>query len=183
MKIIPTRISGLILVEPKTFGDDRGSFFEAYHETRYREAGITDHFVQDNVSVSNSGVLRGLHFQNPNPQSKLVQVLRGSVWDVAVDLRQSSPTFGQWEAYELSEHNHRQFYIPTGFAHGFVVLEGPAMLSYKCSALYDPVGDTTLRFDDPRVAVPWPVSEGLILSEKDRNGKFLADIAPGRLFE
>jgi dTDP-4-dehydrorhamnose 3,5-epimerase len=181
MIIVPTRLSGLVLVEPKVFADARGSFFEAYRESGYAAAGISGPFVQDNVSSSQMGVLRGLHFQSPNAQGKLVQALTGVIWDVAVDLRLGSPTFAEWEAHELSSENRRQFFLPAGFAHGFLVLQGPALVNYKCTTYYEPQGDTTLRFDDPEVGVDWPTTGNLIISDKDRNGFRLKDLPQDRL--
>jgi dTDP-4-dehydrorhamnose 3,5-epimerase len=181
LNVVPTRLPGLVLIEPRVLGDSRGWFYEAYHAERYREAGVRETFVQDNVSMSGEGVLRGVHLQNPKPQGKLVQVLAGRVWDVAVDLRTGSPHFGQWEGYELSVENHRQFYIPPGFGHGFVVLEGPAILSYKCTDHYHAAGDMAVKWDDPEIGIEWPRKEGLIISEKDHNGMALRDVPPGRL--
>lgn len=181
MTVLPTRLPGLVLFEPRVFGDSRGWFFEAFHAGRYCGAGLAGPFVQDNVSWSGPGVLRGLHLQSPNPQGKLVQVLAGAVWDVAVDIRFGSPTFGEWEAFELSAENHRQFYIPPGFAHGFAVLSAPAMMTYKCTAYYDPAAEVTLRYDDPTVGVNWPVTDELELSGKDRLGIALADLPVERL--
>lgn len=181
MNVLPTRLPGLVLIEPRVLEDSRGYFFEAYQEERYRQAGLPDVFVQDNVSISKAEVLRGIHLQNPQPQGKLVQVLQGAVWDVAVDLRYGSATFGQWEGFELSVANHHQLYIPPGFGHGFVVLQGPAMLGYKCTAPYHAPGDMTVRYDDPDLAIEWPLTEGLIVSDKDRAGMSLRDIPRERL--
>lgn len=181
MNRLPTTLEGLALFELRRFEDDRGVFMELFRQSRYAEAGLNDAFVQDNVSVSHTGVLRGLHIQAPNPQGKLISVLHGSVWDVAVDLRPNSSTFGAFEAYELSAANGRQFFIPKGFAHGFVVLEGPAVVAYKVSGAYDPSCEMTLRFDDPDIAIPWPVTEAPILSPKDRDGLFFRDLPLERL--
>lgn len=181
MTHLPTRIPGLLLIEPRVMGDSRGWFYEAYRQERYREFGLPDQFVQDNVSFSHANVLRGLHLQNPHPQGKLVQVLQGSVWDVAVDLRAGSPTFGEWEAYELSVENHRQFFIPGGFGHGFVVLDGPALLSYKCTDRYDAAGEMTVLWNDPDLAIQWPVKDGLIISDKDSAGLRFRDLRLDRL--
>lgn len=180
MKFIETTLPGCILVEPAVFGDARGSFFENWNAAKFAEAGIHASFVQANVSTSARGVLRGLHYQWPNPQGKLVQVLEGEVWDVAVDIRRGSPHFGRWTAAVLSAANRRQFWIPEGFAHGFVVLSEQAVFSYLCTALYDREADAGLRWNDGQLAIDWPVSE-LSLSEKDAKAPFLADIAPERL--
>ncbi|MBS3959951.1 MAG: dTDP-4-dehydrorhamnose 3,5-epimerase [Xanthomonadaceae bacterium] len=180
MKFIETALPGCILVEPAVFGDARGSFFENWNAAKFAEAGIHASFVQANVSTSARGVLRGLHYQWPNPQGKLVQVLEGEVWDVAVDIRRGSPHFGRWTAAVLSAANRRQFWIPEGFAHGFVVLSEQAIFSYLCTALYDREADAGLRWNDGQLAIDWPVSEPS-LSEKDAKAPFLADIAPERL--
>ena len=180
MKFIETTLPGCILVEPAVFGDARGSFFENWNAAKFAEAGIHASFVQANVSTSARGVLRGLHYQWPNPQGKLVQVLEGEVWDVAVDIRRGSPHFGRWTAAVLSAANRRQFWIPEGFAHGFVVLSEQAIFSYLCTALYDREADAGLRWNDGQLAIDWPVSEPS-LSEKDAKAPFLADIAPERL--
>jgi len=180
MKFIETTLPGCILVEPAVFGDARGSFFENWNAAKFAEAGIHASFVQANVSTSARGVLRGLHYQWPNPQGKLVQVLEGEVWDVAVDIRRGSPHFGRWTAAVLSAANRRQFWIPEGFAHGFVVLSEQAIFSYLCTALYDREADAGLRWNDGQLAIDWPVSDPS-LSEKDAKAPFLADIAPERL--
>lgn len=156
------RIPGLKLIRPRVFRDERGFFFEGYHEARYGEAGIDVRFVQDNVSSSKRGVVRGLHLQ-PG-QAKLVSVSVGKIWDVAVDLREGSPTWGQWEAVELE--GEAQFFIPDGFAHGFCVLSEEARVHYKVSALYDPVRERSVRWNDPRLGVRWPV-EAPVLSLRD----------------
>ena len=180
MKLIETNLPGCAIIEPAVFGDARGSFFENWNAARFTEIGIDARFVQANVSTSATGVLRGLHYQWPRPQGKLVQVLQGSVWDVAVDIRRGSPTFGRSTACVLSAENRRQFWIPEGFAHGFVVLDGPAVFSYLCTELYDRAADAGIRWNDGQLAVDWPVSEPL-LSDKDAKAPFLADIAPERL--
>lgn len=167
-----TALPGVLLFEPQVFGDDRGFFQELYHEERYVEQGVTASFVQDNWSRSETGVLRGLHYQLLHPQAKLVTVLRGRVFDVAVDLRRNSPTFAQWLGVELSESNHHQLYIPEGFAHGFCVLEGPVDFLYKCSALYDAGDDRGVRWNDPRIGIDWPVHDPSI-SPKDAQLPFL----------
>jgi dTDP-4-dehydrorhamnose 3,5-epimerase len=166
MKVTETTLPGVLLIEPKVFGDDRGFFYETYHARRYEAAGIPAHFVQDNLSRSSQGTLRGLHFQEPNPQGKLVQVLRGSVFDVAVDVRRSSPNFGRWVAVELSETNRRQLWVPPGFAHGFCVTSESADFLYKCTALYSPEAERGIAWDDPALGIDWPVRKPL-LSAKD----------------
>jgi dTDP-4-dehydrorhamnose 3,5-epimerase len=174
-------LPGLITIEPRVFGDARGFFMESWNEKRYRELGIDAHFVQDNLSFSRQGILRGMHFQNPNPQAKLVTVLQGEVFDVAVDLRRSSPTFGQWEGVNLSGENKRQLFIPAGFAHGFLVLSETALFSYKCNEFYSPQDELGLRWDDPTVGIKWPITSPL-LSDKDARAPFLKDLPPDRLF-
>jgi dTDP-4-dehydrorhamnose 3,5-epimerase len=181
MNVIHCEIQGLLVLEPKVFGDARGFFMETWNQRRYREAGIEANFVQDNISVSGRGILRGLHFQNPNAQGKLVSVLQGEVFDVAVDLRRQSPTFGQWHGTNLSGENKRQFFIPPGFAHGFVVLSETAMFHYKCSDFYSPQDEVTLRWNDAAVGIDWPLKEPL-LSEKDQRGLLLSDIPAQKLY-
>ena len=175
MKIIQTEISGLVLIEPKSFGDSRGFFFESYQRDRYREAGIGESFVQDNVSRSRKGTLRGLHYQMVQPQGKLVYVTRGEVFDVAVDIRRSSPTFGRWFGATLNDENHRQLYIPDGFAHGFCVTSETADFCYKCTDFYLPSHERTLLWNDPAIGISWPELENFILSEKDQKGLLLAN--------
>jgi dTDP-4-dehydrorhamnose 3,5-epimerase len=175
LKVVSTRLPGVILVEPKVFGDARGHFFESYHAARYAEAGIASEFVQDNVSRSVKGTLRGLHFQDPHPQGKLVYCARGAVFDVAVDIRKGSATFGKWFGAELSEDNHRQMWVPPGFAHGFCVLTDTADFFYKCTDFYHPEHDRGVAWDDPDIGVVWPV-ESPILSEKDRKLPRLRDL-------
>jgi dTDP-4-dehydrorhamnose 3,5-epimerase len=181
MNVIPCPISGLLIIEPKVFGDPRGYFMETWNQRRYREAGVTADFVQDNLSFSRRGILRGLHFQNPKPQGKLLQVLEGEVYDVAVDLRRSSSTFGKWHGLAISSENKRQFYIPPGFAHGFVVLSETVLFHYKCTELYSPKDDMAIRWDDPDIKIEWPLKEPL-LSERDLKGMLLRDVPPDRLF-
>jgi len=178
MKVVATAISGPLILEPRVFGDDRGFFMETWKESAFREAGLAMHWVQDNHSRSQKGVLRGLHFQNPGAQGKLVRVTHGAVFDVAVDLRVSSPHFGKWVGVELSAENKRMFWVPEGFAHGFLTLEDDTDFLYKCTAPYSPDAEYTLAWDDPEVGVEWPV-EGLdpIISEKDARGLPLADLA------
>src|SRR5579872_2914010 len=156
MNVSPGKLSDLLLFEPKVFGDARGFFMETWNQRKYQEAGIRAQFVQDNISVSRKGALRGLHFQNPNPQGKLVSVLQGEVLDVVVDVRLRSKTFGQWEAVRLSSENKCQFYIPPGFAHGFLVLSDTAMFHYKCTEFYSPKDEMTLLWNDPAVGIEWP---------------------------
>lgn len=180
MNVIDTTIEGVKIVEPKVFEDARGYFCETYNAARYHEAGITADFVQDNESFSMKGVVRGLHWQAaPHTQAKLVRVIRGTVWDVAVDIRKDSPTYGQHVSVVLTGENGRQFFIPRGFAHGFIVLEDDTLFSYKCDNLYCPSADRGLRFDDPALGIEWPkVDAELKLSEKDRKHPLLADIEP-----
>ena len=156
MQVIPTPIEGLLVIEPQVFRDARGWFEETYNEERYRAAGITARFVQDNQSSSTKGVLRGLHFQKQYPQGKLVRVVKGSVFDVAVDLREGSETYGQWFGVELTEDNKKQFYIPEGFAHGFLVLSDLAEFCYKCTDFYHPGDEGGLAWNDPSIAIKWP---------------------------
>lgn len=178
MNIISTSIEGLLVIEPKVFEDARGYFVETYNEQRYREAGITAQFVQDNQSCSCYGVVRGLHFQRPPyTQAKLVCCTEGRVLDVAVDLRKDSPTYGKWYAVELSAENHRQFYLPRGFAHGFSVLSEKAVFSYKCDNFYHPEADGGILLSDPDIAIDWQVpADKMILSEKDQHHPLLRDL-------
>ena len=180
MKVLDTEIAGLKIIEPQVLGDSRGWFAEQYNAGRYREAGITADFVQDNESFSRRGVVRGLHWQAaPHTQAKLVRVVRGAVWDVAVDIRKGSPTFGRHVAVTLTGENKRQFFIPRGFAHGFIVLEDDTLFSYKCDNLYCPSADRGLRFDDPALGIVWPAADmRLTLSEKDSRNPLLKDIEP-----
>jgi dTDP-4-dehydrorhamnose 3,5-epimerase len=174
LNVIPTEHSEVLIVEPKVFGDDRGFFFESFQAERYAKAGITAPFVQDNLSRSVRGTLRGLHFQDPKAQGKLVSVLRGTVWDVAVDVREGSPHFGKWVGVELSDHNRRQLWVPPGFAHGFCVTSDSADFSYKCTEYYAPEFDAGIAWNDPQLAIPWPVMNPL-LSPKDAKLPRLAD--------
>lgn len=166
MNRIETAIPGVLIIEPKIFGDARGYFMETFSARRYQQAGIGEPFVQDNVSFSQQGVLRGLHFQNPNPQGKLVQALQGEVFDVVVDIRKGSPTFGRWIGAVLSADNHRQFFIPAGFAHGFCVLSETALFHYKCTEYYVPACENGIAWNDPDIGIKWPVDKP-ILSAKD----------------
>lgn len=180
MKVTKTKLAGALVFEPKIFGDDRGFFMETWNFERYKEAGLDVKFVQSNLSKSAKGVLRGLHFQNPNPQGKLVQILTGEVFDVAVDIRQGSPTFGQWHGEILSGDNHKQFYIPEGFAHGFCVLSESAIFSYMCTDVYDAQSESSLMWNDPAIAIDWPI-EAPLLSDKDKNALTLDSINPDKL--
>ncbi|MFA0005418.1 dTDP-4-dehydrorhamnose 3,5-epimerase [Vibrio splendidus] len=167
MEVIKTKLDGCVIIQPKVFGDERGFFLESYHYERYKElAGIEEHFVQDNRSRSTKGVLRGLHFQKSKPQGKLVTVTVGEVFDVAVDLRPGSPTFGQHESILLSGEEQTQFYVPPGFAHGFLVLSDIAEFQYKCTDFYDPTDESGLLWNDPDLGIDWPIMEP-VLSEKD----------------
>lgn len=177
MRIIETKLPGCLVVEPKVFGDSRGFFFEQWNQSRYAEHGIVMNAVQANLSRSSFGVLRGLHYQLPNPQGKLVSVLDGEVYDVAVDIRIGSPTFGQSSAVVLSAENQRQFWIPPGFAHGFVVTSETALFHYFCSSLYDGPADKAIRWDDPALAIDWPVATPS-LSAKDADAPLLSSIDP-----
>ena len=180
MKVIDTEIEGVKIIEPDVFRDARGYFTETYNADRYQAAGITVGFVQDNESFSAKGVIRGLHWQAaPHTQAKLVRVVRGAVWDIAVDIRRSSPTFGRHVAVTLSGENMRQFYIPRGFAHGFIVLEDNTLFSYKCDNLYCREADRGLRFDDPALGIVWPeIGVKLTLSERDLKHPTLDGIEP-----
>ena len=180
MKVVQTALPGCVVVEPAVHGDARGFFYEGWNHERYRQHGLDLRFVQSNVSSSSQGVLRGLHFQWPNPQGKLVSVLDGEVYDVAVDIRRGSPTFGRSAAVVLSGDNKRHFWVPEGFAHGFVVLSERALFSYLVTAAYDPACDAGIRWDDPALGIDWPVSAPL-LSDKDAKAPFLGAIAEDRL--
>jgi dTDP-4-dehydrorhamnose 3,5-epimerase len=175
MKVIPTAIPDVLLIEPKVFGDARGFFFESFNQKAFNAAiGLKLDFVQDNHSRSARGVLRGLHYQIQQPQGKLVRVVRGSVFDVAVDLRKSSPTFGQWVGAELSEDNHRQMWVPPGFAHGFVVTSESADFLYKTTDYYAPQHERCIAWNDPAIGIQWPLAEPPQLSVKDQAGAPLA---------
>lgn len=175
MKAIETRLPGVLIIEPRVFGDVRGFFVESFQIERYRELGVDLPFVQDNHSRSSRGVLRGLHFQRTQPQGKLVRVSRGSVWDVAVDIVSTSPTFGQYVGVELNDENHRQLWVPPGYAHGFCVLSDVADFQYKCTDFYYPEDEGALLWNDPDVKIPWPIEQPL-LSEKDRNNPTLRQL-------
>ncbi len=175
--VTPCDIEGLYVIEPTVFKDERGYFVETYNQNDMKEAGLDMVFVQDNQSMSTRGVLRGLHFQKQFPQGKLVRVVRGKVFDVAVDLRSDSKTYGKWFGVELSAENMKQFYIPEGFAHGFLVLSDEAEFCYKCTDFYHPGDEGGLAWNDPEIGVEWPLEEGgdLIISEKDQKWKGLKD--------
>lgn len=179
MKIIPTEIEGLVVIEPRVFGDDRGFFLESWNRKIFADLGLDLDFVQDNHSRSARGVLRGLHYQQPNPQGKLVRVTAGRAWDVAVDLRAGSATYGCWVGVELSAQNKRMFWVPPGFAHGFVSLEDGTDFLYKCTDFYDPSNEHSLMWNDPKLGIEWPL-EGIEpqLSTKDKVGKPLSAVEP-----
>ena len=180
MNVIETDLPGVLILEPRVFGDDRGFFMETWNGRRYEELGIPNPFVQDNLSFSARGVLRGLHFQNPQAQGKLVSVLRGEVFDVAVDVRVGSPTFGRWTGATLSAENKRQFWVPPDFAHGFVVTSEDALFSYKCTDYYAPEHDGSVLWNDPDIGIDWP-TDVPTLSDKDRNAPPLAGMPEGSL--
>ena len=176
MKVTPTSIPSVLIIEPRVFGDTRGFFFESFNQRAFNLAtGLDVNFVQDNHSRSSKGVLRGLHYQIQQPQGKLVRVVRGSVFDVTVDLRKSSPTFGQWVGVELTEDNHCQLWIPPGFAHGFYVLSDSADFLYKTTDYYAPEFECSLIWNDPTIGIEWPLNTQPIISAKDAQGKKLAD--------
>ncbi len=182
MKATNTALPGVLVIEPVVHADARGSFFEAWERDRYAHLGLPVEWRQENVVHSTKGVLRGLHLQHPNAQYKLISVLVGSIFDVAVDVRRGSPTFGKWEGAELSAANHLQLAVPEGFAHGYLVLSDAATVMYKCSRRYDPKAERVLRWDDPDVAIEWPTAPTAI-AERDRAGLLLRDFAPGDLPE
>ena len=180
MKLIKTALPECLVIEPAVHGDARGFFYESFHAKKFADAGLDLHFVQTNISRSAHGVLRGLHYQWPNPQGKLVSVTEGEVYDVAVDIRAGSPTFGRWAAVILSAENKRHFWIPEGFAHGFAVLSDYATFSYQCTALYDHAADAAVRWNDAAIAIDWPLAQPL-LSDKDARAPFLADVPREKL--
>ena len=180
--VTETKLEGLLVLEPRVFSDERGRFLETWKAERYEALGISGPFVQDNVSVSERGVLRGLHFQNPTPQGKLVTVLHGSAYDVAVDLRVGSPTFGEWVGVELSAESGRQMWIPGGFAHGLQALAHGTVFSYKCTARYSPAEEHTVRWDDPALGIEWPLANPVV-SRKDTAAPTLAELANAALFD
>jgi dTDP-4-dehydrorhamnose 3,5-epimerase len=175
MEVIETKLKGLLVIKPKVFEDARGYFFESYNENLFKQAGLQLNFVQDNQSMSQKGVLRGLHFQNnPFAQGKLVRVITGSVFDVAVDIRKNSPTYGEWFGLELTEKNKWMMYIPEGFAHGFATLEDNTIFSYKCTNFYNKDSEDCISWNDPDIGIDWKI-ENPILSEKDLHGKKIKD--------
>ena len=176
MLVHATTLKDCVIIQPRMFGDNRGFFFETFSKQRYlEEAGIALEFVQDNHSRSAKGVLRGLHFQKTKPQGKLIRVVRGCVFDVAVDIRPKSVTFGQWISVELSEQNKKQLWVPPGFAHGFTALSNDTELEYKCTAYYDPEDEDSILWSDPELSIPWPVTKP-ILSAKDADAGLLKDL-------
>lgn len=175
MRFQPLELEGVILVEPDVWRDARGFFLETYHEERYRAGGIAKPFVQDNHSYSEGPILRGLHAQVRRPQGKLVRAIQGKIFDVAVDIRPDSPTFGRWVSAELSDENFHQLYIPPGYAHGFCVLSATAHVQYKCTALYDREDEVGIVWNDPDIGIEWPVRDP-VLNDKDRNAARLAEI-------
>ena len=180
MKVLKTTLEGVLLIEPVVFEDRRGFFLESYHRERYRDAGIPSDFVQDNMSCSVKGTLRGLHYQYPRGQAKLVQVIQGEIFDVAVDIRRGSPGFGKWTGVTLSDVNKRQLYIPEGYAHGFCVLSETALFTYKCSDFYAPECEGGILWSDPGLNISWPM-ERPILSDKDSHYPLLGAVLPDRL--
>ncbi|MBU0995411.1 MAG: dTDP-4-dehydrorhamnose 3,5-epimerase [Proteobacteria bacterium] len=181
MNIIPTPLEGVLIIEPDVYHDQRGFFFETYQKERYQALGIVQDFVQDNISFSKKGTVRGLHFQITKPQAKLVQAITGEIFDVAVDIRPESATFGKWTGIILSEENRRQFLIPEGFAHGFAVLSDTALFSYKCSNYYKADDEGGILFSDPFIGIEWPV-QNPILSGKDQKYPGLKDLEPEQLY-
>lgn len=177
MEVAKSSLIDALLIQPKKFGDHRGFFVETYQEKRYVESGLKERFVQDNLSSSTYGVLRGLHYQHTYPQGKLVSVVKGEVFDVAVDIREGSPTFGQWQSVILSEKDMNQFWIPPGFAHGFVVLSDMAIFAYKCTDIYHPETEIAIRWDDPDLGINWPLSKAdLKISAKDEKAIAFRDL-------
>lgn len=175
MEVIETKLKGLVVIKPKVFEDARGYFFESYNENLFKRAGLNLHFVQDNQSMSQKGVLRGLHFQNnPHAQGKLVRVITGAVLDVAVDIRKNSPTYGEWFGLELTEKNKWMMYIPEGFAHGFVTYEDKTVFSYKCTSFYNKDSEDCILWNDPDIGINWNITNP-ILSDKDLQGKSMKD--------
>jgi len=174
VRFVPTELPSVIVIEPTVHRDSRGFFLETYHAEKYHDAGISVRFVQDNHSKSVCGTIRGLHLQRNRPQAKLVRVIDGEVWDVAVDVRRGSPTFGRWVGVVLSAANFRQCFIPEGFAHGFCVLSPSAQIEYKCSDVYDPSSEIGIAWNDPDLAIEWP-AEAPVLSERDRRNSRLAE--------
>jgi dTDP-4-dehydrorhamnose 3,5-epimerase len=180
MKVLPTTLEEVLIIEPRVFQDTRGFFMETFHKKKYKDIGIDCTFVQDNLSYSVQGTLRGLHYQLKHAQAKLIQVIKGAIFDVAVDIRLNSPTFGKWTGVELTDEDRRQLFIPEGFAHGFCVLSKTAYVTYKCTDLYAPDDEGGVLYADPDIGIKWPVSDP-VLSEKDRAYPWLTDISQDRL--
>ena len=180
MKVTETKLPGVVIVEPDVYGDERGFFLETWSQKRYAEAGLPKTFVQDNMSYSHKGILRGLHLQHPHGQGKLVHVVAGEVFDVAVDVRVGSPTFGQWDGVLLSAENHKQIYIPPGFAHGFCVTSDSALFAYKCTELYKREAELGIAYNDPDIGIQWPIDDPRV-SAKDSVFAKLADIDTDKL--
>jgi len=181
MKVIETELAGVLLIEPRVFGDERGWFFESWQRERYAEHGVGGPFVQDNQAYSRRSILRGLHIQNPYGQGKLVQVMHGEVFDVAVDARHGSPTFRRWFGTTLSGENKRQLWVPAGFLHGYLVTSEEALFAYKCTDFYHPETQFAVRWNDPDIGIDWPLAGAPVLSDKDRTAPLLRDIEPGQL--
>lgn len=182
MNVIETDLPGVVIVEPKKFGDERGYFIETWNQAAYRDAGLDLPFVQDNLSSSSRGVLRGLHYQKPNGQGKLVSCVLGEVFDVAVDIRRGSPTFGSWVGVTLTPDNARRLYVPPDFAHGFQVVSDQALFTYKCTDVYNKAAEGSVCWDDPAIGIAWPIAEPT-LSDKDQVAPLLADVPADRLPE
>lgn len=178
MRFLPTKLAGVVRIEPFVHKDPRGFFFEAYHKQKFKEAGIPVEFVQSNHSQSVKRTLRGLHAQLKKPQGKLIRVLKGEIFDVAVDIRENSPTFGRWEGFTLSQHNFTQLYVPPGFAHGFCVLSDVAEVEYMCTDFYDPMDEASILWNDPDIGIRWPIKNP-ILSDRDRDAKRLREFVSG----
>ena len=181
MRVVESDIPGVLVIEPKVFGDQRGFFLETWQRERYGSHGIPREFVQDNMASSSKGVLRGLHVQHPHAQGKLVQVIHGEVFDVAVDIRRGSPWFGRWTGVRLSGENRRQFWVPAGFAHGYYVISDEAVFSYKCTELYHPESEFSVLWNDPAIGIDWLLERAPLLSDKDREAPELQEIDPRRL--
>lgn len=182
IEVLRTEFPGLVFIKPQIFGDERGWFYESWNEERYKSIGINDNFVQDNISFSSKGVLRGLHYQKPYAQGKLVSVLHGEVWDVVVDLRKCSPTFGKWKGFTLTSKNKEQLFVPKGFAHGFYVLSETAQFQYKCTDKYSPENERGIIWNDKSLQISWP-SDTPIASEKDRKLPMFAELTNELLFD
>ena len=182
LKVLRTVLPGVLIIQPDMFKDNRGFFMETYHRKKYADKGLDQSFVQDNLSYSTLGTLRGLHYQYPNAQAKLVQALKGEIYDVAVDIRQGSPSFGQWAGAHLSDENKNQLFIPQGFAHGFCVISDTALVVYKCSSFYAPESEKGILWSDPGIGIDWPVKDP-VLSPKDSQCPCLKDIPPDCLPE